>query len=220
MISRHVLKDADRIKEALGKLPKFWDAKSAILYLKAKDYQWRQMEWIGFHFELLSTELLEKRSFTIPGDKYGNTTFDCKHAINWDMKSHAIRSDTHKAILNDVEAVDDSIEEHGCHGVILALLDVEYNDDNRSFQKWHSELKGGLSDYERDRMARNATSRYRKRSAQLQQVLILSIDKNNKDLLGIYNQGRNSDGSPRPPKYMLNIELADSLEIGRIEFDK
>ncbi len=217
MTSAHTAKDAEIIAAALTDLPVFWNGKEAIMELKSLDYQWRQMEWIGWYFEVRCAEQLKERGFAFPGDRYGNTTFDCKNAINWDMKSHAIRSDTHNAILNDVEAVDESIEQYGNHGVIMALLDVEYNDEDRSFQKWHTDLKGGLSDYELERIARNATSRYRKRSAQLQQVLILAINEDNKSLLGVYRQGRNADGSPRQQKYMINIEMAHEFKVGCIE---
>ena len=141
--------------------------------------------------------------------------------INWDMKTHAIKSDNHKIILNDKVAINKSIKEFGCHGLILALVDVEYNDNNRSFQKWHKKLKGGLSAYEKRRIARNATSRYRKTSAELKQILLLVIDQNNKQYLDIHKQGRNSDagGSRRNLKYMLNIErVADRFEVDRICF--
>ncbi len=106
------------------------------------------------------------------------------------MKTSAIKSDNHKIIL----------------------------DDNRSFQKWHTKLKGGLSNYEKDRIARNATSCYRKTSAELQQILLLVINKNNQTYLDIHKQGRNSDGSTRNVKYMLNIEQAHHFEVGKINF--
>lgn len=61
----------------------------------------------------------------------------------------AIKSDDHKCILNDCGAIDATIKKYGEHGVLIALCDVEYNDVNRTFQKWHSKLKGGLSAYEK-----------------------------------------------------------------------
>ena len=100
----------------------------------------------------------------------------------------------------------------------MALLDVDYNDENRTFQKWHSELKGGLSKYERNRIERNATSRYRKTRATLRQILFLTITAANSETLGMFSQGRNADGSPRNPKYQLDIAESDAFEIGRINF--
>ncbi len=215
MNTAHALSgDVESICTALKSLPVSWDGKEAILKLKEMDYQWRQMEWIGWYFEVLCLEQLKQHAFQIPGKKYGNVTFDCSRTMNWDIKASAIKSHDHKAILNDMEAIDQSIRENGAHGLIVALVDVEYNDEDRSFQQWHTALKGGLSDYEKKRIARNAPSRYRKRKANLEQILVLAINDTNKDALGMYRQGRNSDGSPRNPKYMLDLEEADEFEAG------
>lgn len=134
------------------------------------------------------------------------------------MKTSAIKSQSHRIILNDKEATDSSIDEFGWHGVMLCLVDVDFNDMNRSFQTWHSELKGGLSPYEQERIARKATSRYRKTSAHVVQILLLLFNDNNLSCLDIHQQGRNSDGNQRRTKYMLDIEHADQFEVARIEF--
>ena len=97
-----------------------------------------------------------------------------KGEINWDLKAKAIKSDDHKVILNDRAAMEDSIARHGFHGEIIALCDVEYNDINRSFQRWHSELKGGLSKYEKERKQRTSVSRYRK-TKELTEILLLYL---------------------------------------------
>lgn len=204
-------KDAEVILESLRKMPVNWDGKQSIMELKKIDFQWKQMEWIGFYFESLCRTYLANTDFIMPGKKYGNVEFDSFRNINWDMKSSAIKSHSHRIILNDKIAIDESLENYGCHSVILALLDVVYNDDDRSFQKWHSELKGGLSDYEKDRIAQNVTSRYRKTNAEVKQILLLVISRDNQEYLDTHKQGKNSDGSPRNPKYMLNIETCESF---------
>ncbi len=211
--------DIEIITNALKDMPTNWDGKQSILELKEIDYQWRQMEWIGFYFESLCERYLEKTDFILPGKKYGRVEFDSFRSINWDMKASAVKSDNHRIILNDQRAIDKSLNAYGAHGIILALLDVEYNDDTRSFQQWHADLKGGVSQYEEDRVKRNATSRYRKTSAELAQILLLIIDSGNQERLGIHKQGRNSDGSPRNFKYMLNVEHSSHFEVGRIEFE-
>jgi len=210
--------DAEIITEALRCLPTHWDGKRAVLELKEHGHQWRQMEWMGFYFEHLCQTRLASAGFDVPGKKYGKVEFDAFRTINWDMKASAIKSHSHRIILNDTRAIDESIEKHGNHGLILALLDVDYNDVDRSFQKWHSALKGGQSQYEKERIARGATSRYRKTSATMAQILLLALNAGNREYLDIHKQGRNSDGSPRNPKYMLDIERADYFEVGRIDF--
>jgi len=194
-----------------------WDGRESVLEMKESDDQWRQMEWWAFYFEFVSKKLLSK-DFQIPGDKYGNTTFDLKRKINWDFKAHAIKSNCHRAILNDAKAMRDSICEHGKHGEIIALCDVEYNDDDRTFQKWHSMLKGGLSAYEKQRVNRTCVSRYRKTSAVLTEILLIELTANDLDKLAEMKQGRNSNGKPRPIKYVLDLEDIDSLKVKKITF--
>lgn len=210
--------DMEIIIDALRGLPTHWDGKRAVLELKENDHQWRQMEWVGFYFEYLCRSRLGGAGFEIPGKKYGKVEFDSYRTINWDMKASAIKSHSHRIILNDTRAIDESIETHGEHGLILALVDVDYNDADRSFQKWHSALKGGQSKYEKNRIARGATSRYRKTSATVAQVLLLVLNAGNREYLDLHKQGRNSDGSPRHPKYMLDIERADYFAAGHMDF--
>lgn len=217
MVSPKFYQDIEAAKRALGSLPCDWDGKQCVLALKEADYNWRQMEWIGFYFEHKCRSLLQP-DFCIPGDRFGTVSFDAKRTFNWDFKSKAIKSDDHKAILNDKSAMEASVERYGEHGGIIALLDVEYNDSNRTFQTWHSQLKGGLSKYERERKERTAVSRYRKTRAILVEILFLHFDASALPLLDTMNQGRNSNGAPRPPKYMIDLEKADKFLVDRLKF--
>lgn len=217
--ARPCLKDIAALKRTLNSLPTQWDGREAILEMKNRNGQWRQMEWIGFYFELLCHDRIAAPLQT-PGARYENVQFDIKGSINWDMKASAIKADRHVAILNDVRATDASIADGNEHGVIIALVDVDYNDLERTFQQWHTTLKGGASKYEQDRIARNAISRYRKTAAYLRQILFLAITEQNKDDLSIHRQGRNANGAPRNPKYAIDIEQADVFEVDRINFAK
>ncbi|MEP0806120.1 MAG: hypothetical protein HRF47_11550 [Chloroflexota bacterium] len=216
--------DVKIAKRLLAKLPTKWDGKASVLEMKEADFNWRQMEWWGFYFELLCYRQLAGE-FSIPGDKYGSAAtscFDLKRSINWDLKAKAIKSDDHRSILNDTEAMDWSVEKYGVHGLMVGLCDVEYNDKNRSFQRWHEELKGGKSKYQLEREKRTSVSRYRKTSAELQEILFLVVTPENISLLGIHHQGRNSNGKPRPPKYMLDYdeEILSQFLVDRIVFDE
>jgi hypothetical protein len=172
-------------QSALSKLPKLWDGKKCVLELKTQNFNWRQMEWWAFYFEFLCQRSL-RDMFVMPGDRFGKARtacFDAKRTINWDFKAKAIKSDDHRSILNDTAAMDTSIREYGAHGLIVALCDVEYNDTDRSFQKWHEKLKGGKSRYEIERAQRTSVSRYRKTSAILQEILFLIVTARNLPLL-------------------------------------
>lgn len=207
-------------KGLLSELPVFWDGRKSVLELKAANFNWRQMEWWGFYFEYVAFGKL-KEAFLIPGDKFGKVKtacFDFKGSINWDLKAKAIKSDDHQSILNDAEAMDWSIKQHGAHGLVVALCDVEYNDADRSFQKWHEELKGGKSKYEIEREQRTTISRYRKTRAELVEILFLVVTSKNRSILGIHYQGRNSNGKPRPPKYMLDYDTIGKFLVDKIAF--
>lgn len=209
--------DVARLKPLIERFPCEWDGKTSVLALKAANYHWKQMEWWAFYFELLCRQNLSS-VLAMPGERIDRVSFDAHGKTNWDFKSKAIKSDDHRAILNDKVATDKSIAAHGMHGAILALCDVEYNDEDRSFQKWHSELKGGLSKYEVERRARTQVSRYRKTRATLREVLFVRFDAKTVARLDLWKQGRNSNGRPRPVKYMLDLESLDDLLLDRITF--
>ncbi len=188
--------------------------------LKEANYNWRQMEWWSFYFEYLCLQKLGDQ-FQIPGDRFGKVKtacFDLKRTINWDVKAKAIKSDDHRSILNDMEAIQRSIEKYGAHGLIIGLCDVEYNDEQRTFQKWHENLKGGKSKYEIGRIQRTSISRYRKTRADLKEILFILINQENERFLEIYHQGRNSNGLPRPPKYMLNYDEVNRYLVKALSF--
>lgn len=216
--------DVKIAKRLLRDLPTKWDGKASILEMKEVDFNWRQMEWWGFYFELLCRRRLAG-DFSIPGDKYGSAAtsyFDLKRSINWDLKAKAIKSDDHRSILNDTKAMDWSIKEYGVHGLMIGLCDVEYNDNDRSFQRWHEALKGGKSKYQLEREQRTSVSRYRKTKAELQEILFLAVTPKNISLLGIHHQGRNANGKPRPPKYMLDYDenVLSQFLVDRIVFQQ
>ncbi len=133
--------DIKILEKKLKKLPSHWDGRKSILELKEADYNWRQMEWWGFYFEYKVKEIL-KKDFQIPGEKFDNVGFDLKGQINWDCKASALNTNNQFIILNDKKAMDESIKKYKYHGEIIALCDVEYNDVNREFRNWHSEISG------------------------------------------------------------------------------
>lgn len=210
--------DVSLMKTRLADLPVEWEAKATVLKMKEADFQWRQMEWWAFYFEMLCFRHLGEDFQR--GDTYRTVSFDLKRSVNWDLKAKAIKSDKHDAILNDKTAMEDSIAEYGEHGAIIALCDVEYNDSDRSFQRWHTELKGGKSKYEAKREARTSISRYRKTHVTLCEILFVRFTEENLPLLGTMKQGRNSNSKPRPEKYMLDLEDLEEFLVDRLVFAK
>lgn len=106
-------------------------------------------------------------------------------------------------------------------GLVLALGEVVYNDNNRSFQKWHENLKGGQSSYTRDRIQRGAWSRLRKVEIRLQQISLILLTEDTLQNCGSFQKNfRNADGSPRNSKVLLDLERLDQELVDCIEFNR
>ncbi len=211
-----IINESKAIKKLLDKkFEKLWDGKRSIKRLQDADYNWRQMEWIGWYLEFRGREILIDSLGGDVGPTFGKTTLDYKRNFVWDFKSHAINSSAHPwAIMNDCEAIEKCIKENNGIGFIIATGHAEYNDENRSFQIWHKELKGELSSYEKERIKRKAHSRLRKTSFELMEFKLIYLDSID-DLKKGINDGwikyfqknmRNSNGRPRRSKYMFNME--------------
>lgn len=213
------LETSKKIGKILSKIPKFWDGRKSILEMKNANFpHWKQMEWAGFYFQFLCEKYLSN-VMEIPGPKYGNVRFDGKLKIPWDFKAHTINTSSHQIIVNDSEATANGIKDYGAVGLILALGKVQYNDEDRAFQKWHEELKGGLSDYSLERIKRGAWSRLRKVSFDLQQISFIKITDDTLVKCGSFQENfRNADGSPRRAKVLLDLEEIDEEMVYFIDF--
>lgn len=219
-ITQEIAATVERLRAAARSIPGVWDGREAILEMKNADYpHWKQMEWMGFYFQFLC-----ERAFTgileMPGKKYGRVEFDAFGTFSWDFKAHSSKnhdgSTRNIVIMNDAEAIQTAMEEHGHYGLILAIGDVTYNDDNRTFKQWHDQLKGGASKYERKRVQRGAGSRIRKTRFVLSEMRFICLDAALLEQCGkLHNQGRNSDGSSRKPKFSVNTtKIPDDALLG------
>ena len=217
MIDKEVL---NQIVEITKNIPKVWDGKEAILEMRDNGGRnWKQMEWIGWYFEFLCEKYL-KDIMKFHKIIYGKTSFDGFLEVPFDFKSHAINTESHKVIINDTEATINAIEKYGEVIVIMALGEVVYNDKNRTFQGWHEKIKGGKSAYELKRIERGALSRLRKTEFNLNELMFIKIDKSTLEKCGSFQKNfRNSNGSPRRSKVLLDLEKLDESEIiEKIEF--
>lgn len=207
------------IAVCLKKIPKVWSGKDAILEMRDDGFaHWRQMEWIGFYFQYICEKRL-RDIFKFQTPRYNNVSFDGLYQIPFDFKAHAINTSSHQIIVNDSEAIANAIKEYGKVGLLLALGKVEYNDEKRTFQKWHEKIKGGLSDYTKERIARGAWSRFRKVEFDLQQISFIEITDKTLIKCGSFQEDfRNSDGSPRRKKVLLDLEKIDDELVFRLEF--
>ena len=165
--------------QLIKEIPKFVDGKKAILEMKdGGGRNWRQMEWIGFWFEFF----LEKNLIPVlggtRGPTFGTTQFDFKKKFVWDLKAHP--SGTNNLILNDQNAIKNCVESEKGLGFIIISGIVKYDNSKSEFKKWHDNLKGGTSTYEKERVARGAPSRRRKISFEPENLNALGFKVCNK----------------------------------------
>jgi len=214
----NLLNDVKQIEPLLRDVPKHWDAKAAIIEMKNNNYkQWRQMEWIGFYFQYLCEQRL-KEIMQLQKPRYGKTSFDGLLSCAWDFKSHPINNN-HNVPANDREATEKAIADYGSTGVILALGKVIYNDEDRTFQKWHEKLKGGKSKFEKQRIKRGSWSRLRKMSFDLEKIVFIKVDRDTLKKCGSFQEGfRNSDGNPRRVKVLLKLNKLTTEILKSITF--
>ena len=220
MRQENFLKIAKELSNRFKNIPSHWDGRRSILEMKETGFQhWRQMEWMGWYFQCLCENLL-KDYIEIPGPRYGNAEFDGIKEIPWDFKAHAINTSSHRIIVNDSEATSKGIKQFGSVGLILAMGEVIYNDDKRTFQKWHEELKGGKSRYELERIKRGAWSRLRKVEFNLKQISFIKIDDSVLVNCGSFQRNfRNANGTPRREKVLLDLEKLDEEIVFFLDFN-
>jgi hypothetical protein len=221
MKEEEFFKLAEEISKRFKNLPLIWDGRKSILAMKNSGFpHWKQMEWIGWYFQFLCENVL-KDLIQIPGPKFGNVSFDGFYKIPWDFKAHAINTSSHQIIVNDSRATATAIARYGCVGVILAIGKVEYNDEKRTFQKWHETLKGGKSKYELERIKRGAWSRLRKTEFNLEQISFIKIDDSVLVKCGSFQRDfRNANGRPRHEKVLLDLEKLDEEIVYFLNFKK
>lgn len=195
----------DRLQTAL---PPIWDGRQAVVYMRENGCKnWKQMEWHGFYFQFECERILSD-VMNIPGPKYKNVIFDGGNEIPWDFKAHAVKDG--QPVLGNVptngyEETCAAIRDYGEVGFIVACGKAVYDTDG-SFKHWHDELKGGISRFETERIQRGARSRKRKTAFYFDSLCFVFLNERTLPFCGRFQTDfRNSDGSLRNPKVMLNL---------------
>ena len=194
-------------------VPKYVDGKNAVIEMKnGGSRNWRQMEWIGFWFEFFFEKNLIPVLGGTRGPTFGTTQFDFKKKYVWDLKAHP--SEAKSLILNDQNAIKNCvISEKGLGFIIISGI-AKYDNSKSEFKKWHDDLKGGTSAYEKNRVARGASSRRRKISFEPENLHALWFDDVS-DINSAVRDGwlksfqtdmKNSNGQPRPAKFQFNLD--------------
>lgn len=162
MREKKIVDTVEKLRLASQNMPKVWDGRESILEMKDAGFKyWRHTEWMDFYFKFLCqkyfTEIID-----LPGKKYGLTEFDAFSEISWDFKVDAIDPGTYSVYANDGEAIADTLRDYNYYGIILAIGNMEYDDEKTSFKKWHDELRGKVSKYDSNKINSGIMSRTRK----------------------------------------------------------
>lgn len=189
----------------ISNLQKKWEGKATILEMRDGGCsQWKQMEWPGWYFQWKCETILKEVGFTIPGPCFGNVEFDGFKTIPWDFKAHTMQSGT-SVPTNGLSEIQEAIQEYGAVGFIVGCGEAEYDQNPFPFKAWVDSLKGEISDYEINRIKRNAPSRVRKTAFTLKKLAFVIVDKDYKTYKEFQGGMRNSDGTPRKRKMMLDL---------------
>ena len=207
MLETKIIDTVKKLRLASQNMPKIWDGRKSILEMKDTGFkQWRQIEWLESYFKFLCQKHFDC-IIDMHGKKYSNTEFDAFHEISWDFKVQAANTTTYGIIANGVEAIANTINDYGYYGIILAIGEVEYNDQEKTFKKWQNWLTLKQYRYELNRINRGAMSKYRKTGFVLSEIHFICLNsKTLNQCSGFFQEGfRNTDSSPRHLKVMINI---------------
>ena len=206
------------LKQRLDTIPKFWDGKKSILELKENNFQWRQIEWIGFWFEYWCKNYLSDIMEIPYHNKIKNVTFAAFWKFPWDFKTHATNNGRY-VIVNACSAIDQAISEFGYFGLIIVKGRATYDNEEREFYKWHQDLKGKKSSYVQKREEKGGFSRPRKTSFQLTKIIGRIIDRESFDRFKTFQAGfKNAGGSLRKEKFQIDPKTIDSEIIFELDF--
>jgi len=192
--------------------PKRFHGTESVEWLHQHSSQGRQDEWAAFFFEEYSFPLLTNflggwKGPRITRDK----RFDYQREFVWDLKLESNYDKNDKPsdwiILNDKNATDRIIKLEAGIGFIIAKVNFKF-DKTGNFRKWRHGFEKKLK-----KKTGPGKSRVLKESGVVTELLAIII-KDEKILeigvkegwIGLFKQGRNSDGSPRPPKYMISVK--------------
>ena len=174
MLEKMIIDTAEKLRLTSQSMPKVWNGRESILKMRDAGFKyWRQEEWIDFYFKFLCQKHFAG-IIDMPGKKYGNTEFDAFREISWDFKTDSINPGPYSVTANDAEAITNTINDYGYYGMILAIGEVEYDEDT-SFKKWHDDLSGEVSKYETNKINAGIMSRTRKTGFVLKEIYFICL---------------------------------------------
>jgi len=198
------------ILEVIDKyFPKIFEGRESIRWLHKHTTQGKQIEWAAIFFEEYCRPLLTN----FLGGWHGvritkGSRIDYQRYYNWDLKVHSLKDSKGKLqsqiILNDKTAMDRIIKQESGIGFVIADVDFDFDTEGK-LQKWRDELEERTKSHSKNsRLMKN-----RGKVKSLKAIFIkdeITLKSGIRDeWISIFKQGRQPDGSPRNPKYMMNL---------------
>lgn len=190
-------------------LPSRVDGKTAVQELKAAGDQWRKTEWHGIYFEMKCIPPLVSK-FGGGRKKIHRTVFDYVNGTVWDFKAHTEVDGAGKpkteCPLNDSESIEEAVTAGGFGLVVLCVESKR----TIEFAEWHKKFRGKSGSPTRKLVEWFSTISldfyWIPNRSRLKTALANGEIKD-------FNQGKNSNGKPRPPKYSLVLDKARKSDL-------
>lgn len=210
MVEKKIVDTVEKLRLASHNMPKIWSGRESILKMKSAGFRyWRQMEWIDFYFKFLCQKHFAG-IIDISGKKYGITQFDAFREISWDFKVDSIDPRAYSLNANDAEAIADTISDYGYYGIILAIGDMEWDDEKTSFKKWHDELRGKVSKYDANKINSGIMARTRKRVLTLKDIHFICFNSETwHQCCGLFQDNFGETGSSQPKRKEVRIDIGE-----------
>ena len=221
MLEKHELEAIEILKVLDKYFPKWFEGKNSIKWSYKYSSRKNEDEWQAFFFEDFCFYLITQLMGGWKGPRITpSQRFDYQRDFVWDFKIAAnkdVKGRKKKWVpLNDIKKTDQVIGQESGIGYIIAKADYKF-DTNGSFRKWRDKFQNRMP-------STSNNPRTLKTEGKITDVFAIFI-KNTKHLktalkggwIRVFNQGHNADGSPRPPKYEINLELIPNEFVIRLE---
>lgn len=194
------------LTELCEELPSFLDGRTILDSMHDRNQKnWKQTEFLAFYIEDFALNFLENFGFetnkySIKGLGKGNVVIDTFKDFPIDVKTSFKQAD---CPFNDKFVVDKVIEEFGKIGVIK-IVSNGIEDSDFELTKHYKHLKGDFDEI-------SPKTRKVKKGANILGINYYEILSNS--YLKLFLQGKNSNGNPRNPKYLIPKELQPTISI-------
>ena len=184
-----------------------FDGRTCVEEMFAAEYRNRnQTEWFAWYAEF---KVLPYYAAKFKGGPVtiGNTEFDYQGTRTWDLKVHSFDGKADRTPLNDQYSIDLAATEGGVGFIVVNTVPDFTGEDD--FYRWHMGMRGKVV------KDRKPNSRKLKVAHTITSIEAYYFDDTDaieraidKGAIKVFNQGRQQDGSPRKPKYEMDMARA------------